>query len=368
MDVCFDVPRLLDLAADQKIGVISTPAAWIKGCGSLGDFLAAHLDVRAYLALEHGLRGDLQDGVHFASYDDPRTGIPVFSFYGGSHTFPESTLQDLDLVVFHAQDISHRAYTYKQTLAETLIKAASVSTTVIVLDRPTPLGHLANHGPLAPQFFPLPIPVLTAYTLGELALWLRAELTLDLTLEIIPVQGWRRDMPWPETSFPWIPPSPNIPSLESVYAYACTGILQHTSISEGRGTCKPFEYFGAPFVDPFALVERLSAANLPGICFREVFFTPAFNQYCGELCAGAHLMITTPDQFRPLQTMLAILQAFAALCPGTFETTPGFGKWLDGTEWNAERIRKTNPTEFLEECALSGLAFAQRIAPFSLYD
>ncbi len=268
MGVSFDVSRLLESVAGKRIGAITTPAGWIEGCGNVGDFLADHADVRAFLGLEHGLRGELQDGVRFAASKDPRTGIPVWSFYGNSHTFPPDVMRELDVVVFHAQDVSHRAYTYKQTLAETLTIAAASGTEVVVLDRPTPLGHWGNRGPLAKQFFPFPLPVLTDRTLGELALWLRAELRLDVRLEVIPVQGWRREDAWSATGLPWIPPSPNLPSLDSIHAYACTGILQHTTVSEGRGTCKPFEYFGAPFIDAFALVGRLNAARLPGVRFR----------------------------------------------------------------------------------------------------
>jgi uncharacterized protein YbbC (DUF1343 family) len=369
MSVHFAVERLCQTLAGKRVGAICTPAGWLPECGPLGDFLAEAkgMDLRAMFALEHGLRGDLQDGVHFESYTDERTGIPVFSYYGGEYTFPRDVLGELDTVLFHAQDVSHRAYTYKHTLADTLHAAAETGTRVVVLDRPTPLGHLPCQGPMGKQFFPVELPVVIPYTLGELALYLRHCQGLDVDLEVIPVGNYRRDLAWGETGLPWVPPSPNIPSLDACYAYACTGMLQHTTISEGRGICKPFEYFGAPWVEPEPLVRELQALGLPGVDFREVWFTPAFNKFAGELCAGVHLMIREARAMDAMGTAMGIVQALRRLHPDHFRPTAGFGRWLDGAEWSDETVDALDSESMAARIHAAGKEFAERMRAHSLY-
>jgi uncharacterized protein YbbC (DUF1343 family) len=369
MPVRFDIPGLRRALNGQRVGAICTPAGWLPEAGPAGDMLANDpaIDVRALFALEHGLRGDLQDGVTFDSYTDERTGLPVFSYYGGECTFPRDTLAKLDTVLFHAQDVSHRAYTYKHTLADTLLAAAETGTRIVVLDRPTPLGHLPCQGPLGIQFFPVELPVVIPFTLGELALFLRRELALDVDLEVIPVQDYTRQTSWPQTGLPWVPPSPNIPSLDSCYAYACTGMLQHTTVSEARGTCKPFEYFGAPWLDPAAVVPALNARRLPGVTFREVWFTPAFNKFAGELCGGVHLMVTDHRALDPLRTAMTIIGELRRRHPEEACPTTGFGRWLDGGDWSAERLDGPDLEAFLAEANQAGRRFADSLADLALY-
>lgn len=368
MAVRFNVYDVVALADERPVGVICTPAGWIRSSGALADSAVARMNVRAMLALEHGLRGELQDGVHFESYVDERSGVPVYSFYGGTgHTFPADVLDELRVIVFHAQDVSHRAYTYKQTLAASLAAAAERDIHVVVLDRPTPLGYLGNRGPLWTQFFPEPIPVINGFTLGELARWLVRTQELSVRLDVIPVEGWRRSMTWAETGLPWIPPSPNIPAVDSALAYACTGALQHTSISEGRGCCKPFEYVGSPFTDARALTEALNAASLPGVIFREVYYVPAFNKYQGEVCRGVHLMFTDPMKVEPLRTLLTLLREWSRLHPGDVTLDRGFGRWLDGEAWDVARVRDLDVPGFLAAASGECETFNRSIEPDLIY-
>jgi uncharacterized protein YbbC (DUF1343 family) len=368
MAVQFDVEGLCRVLGDRAVGVIATPAGWLPGLGALNDILPARAKVKAMLGLEHGLRGDLQDGVHFDTYTDARTGIPVYSFYGGSgHTFPRAVFDDIEVVVFHAQDVSNRAYTYQQTLAATLIAAAEAGTDVIVLDRPAPLAHLGNRGPLWPQFFPEPIPVIHGFTLGELGRWLVRRQRLPVHYEVRELRGWRRSMTWRDTGLPWIPPSPNIPSADSAVCYSCTGIIQHTNVSEGRGCCKPFEYIGAPFVKSAALADRLNAAALPGVAWREVFFQPAFNKHQGQVCAGVHLLVQDERQIDPLRTQLTLLRALAELHPDQFECTAGLGRWLEGGEWTTARLLQLDIDAFLHAAAAQAASFTTDIAAELIY-
>lgn len=367
MSVSLPLQVLANCTRGRRLGLICGPASWLPGEGNIEDYLLREADVRGFLALEHGLRGELQDGVLFDSYQD-RSGRPVYSFYGGSRTFPEDFLRRVDAVVVHVQDVSHRAYTYQWTLADTLALAARTGTTVFVLDRPTPLGHLGTQGPSGTQFFPLPFPVLPALTLGELGLWLKQQQRLSVDLHVLPVTGWRREMTWEETGLPWIPPSPNIPQPLSAYAYACTGIIQATSVSEGRGTCKPFEYIGAPFVNAQQLARELNAASLPGLVFREVYFKPGFNKFAGQVCGGVHLMLSDARALEPMRTMMTVLQTLARLHPGAFTLTPGFGDWLDNDyTWTPERLAALNIAAWLAEATDTAARFRAAAAGACLY-
>lgn len=367
MPICIDTDALLHAVKGRPLAVVTTPAGWAPGLGAISDWLLEHADVRGYVALEHGLRGDLQDGVRFDSYVDERSGCPVYSMYGGGGRFPEELLAQVETVVFHVQDVSHRAYTFKLALAETLEAAAGTQIRVLVVDRPTPLAHLGSRGPLWKQFFPRELPVVIGTTLGELALWLARKQRLDVDVGVLPVGDWRRTMLWSDTGLPWIPPSPNVPSLASAYCYACTGVLQPTTVSEGRGTCKPFEYFGAPFVDAGGLVAALNGRGLPGVAFREAYFTPAFNKYAGELCAGAHLMILEPRRVEPLKTMLAVLQELIRHGSAEFELTKGFSNWMDGEPWDVTKLSGLDTDVYLGGAAAQSRAFMDDIDDCLLY-
>lgn len=368
MPAGFDFEELLARIAGRAVGLIATPAGWLPERGALNDALPRCADVKAMLALEHGLRGDLQDGVLFDAYTDERTGIPVYSYYGRSgHTFPRDVFADLDVVVFHAQDVSNRAYTYQETLAATLEAGALTGTDVIVLDRPAPLAYLGSRGHLWTQFFPEPIPVIHGFTLGELARWLVRKRRLAVCCDVIPVKGWRRSMSWRDTGLPWIPPSPNIPFVDSCLCYSCTGIVQHTNVSEGRGCCKPFEYIGAPYLRSAELADRLNDTRLPGLAFREVFFQPAFNKYQGQVCAGVHVMVLDERSVDPLRTQLVLLQTIARMHPDRFELKPGFGRWLDGAEWTVQRLLALDIDAFLAEAAAQSAAFSADMAPDLIY-
>jgi len=368
MSEVFDVDRLDHLLQGRRVGLACTPAAWIPGRGALADALAGRCRLAAFLALEHGLRGERQDGVHIDACTDARSGLPVFSFYGAEKTVPPAFFRAVDVVLFCAQDVSHRAYTFHWALASMLEAAARAQVPVLVLDRPSPLAHLGVQGAIGRQFFPLAFPLLPGLTLGELARWLVAEERLSVELEVIALRNWQRHDGWAATGLPWIPPSPNIPTLDSAYAYACTGILQATTASEGRGTCKPFEYIGAPFLDGAALARGLNARRLSGIEFREVQFQPGFSKFTGQLCGGVHLLITDYRSLQPIRVMFTILQELARLCPAEFALTAGFADWLDGDEsWSSTRLASLDLEATLEADAAACAKFRGATEPFRLY-
>lgn len=342
MPVVYPIEPLINRLRGRRVGLATTPGSRLSPDMYLERVLSKQADLRAFLALEHGLRGELQDGVTFDSYADPVTGLPVFSFYGVHKQVPDAFFEAVDVCVFCVQDVSHRAYTFKQTLAALLEQAGNHNTDIIILDRPTPLAHLGSRGPVHPQFFPLALPVVIPYTLGELGLYLVNKQGIPVNVEVLPVKNWRRNDRWDHSASPWIPPSPNIPTLHSAYAYLATGLLQATNLSEGRGTCNPFDFFGAPFIAPDALDTMMRAARLPGVEWRELYFKPGFNKYAGQVCGGLQLMITDPENFSPVMTSLTLLQSLARLYPAQFEVMDGLCEWLDGSPRTMDEFANLN--------------------------
>jgi len=351
----------------KRVAVITGAASWVPGAGNLGEWLLGQADVRGFLGLEHGLRGELQAGVKFEDTMDARTGKPVFSYYRDGHTFPREFLKSVDLVVYCMQEISHSAYTYKHALAQTLMAAAGTKTAVLVVDRPGPAAHLTPEGPAARLWFPLDLPMTLHVTQGELALWLRRSLGLDVDLDVLPVAAWRRDMLWAQTGLPWIPPSPNIPTAESGYAFAMTWMLEATNLSEGRGTCKPFEYVGAPFLDGERLAARMNGLGLPGVVFREVFFQPAQSKYAGEVCSGVHLMLIDVRALRPVEAMFHLLQEMARLCGERMALKESFDKRMGCGPWTVARLAEASAEEYLAVACQDGARFVEATKGFLLY-
>lgn len=368
MPSSIDIDGLREKTRGKRLGVVATPATWMPEVGWLSDRLVEWGEVHGFLGLEHGLRGELQAGVTFDNYTDSRTGLPVFSIYDGRHSFPTDFLDGIDAVVFHAQDISHRAYSYKQALAHTLEDCAATGTELIVLDRPTPLGHLPAAGVSARQYFSLPLPMVIPLTLGELALWLGGTRGLDTNLTVLPVRNWTRHDGWPGHGLPWIPPSPNVPTLDSVYAYACTWMIQSTNVSEGRGTCKPFEYVGAPFVDAQALTDALNSHALPGVAFREIHFTPSFGKFAGEVCAGCQMVLLDRRALDPVRVTCVVLKELARLHPDQLTLDKGFDTRMGLGCWTPDRLAAMDLDAYLERSRDAGRQFIEQTRPYMLYD
>jgi uncharacterized protein YbbC (DUF1343 family) len=209
--------------------------------------------------------------------------------------------------------------------------------------------------------------VVLPYTLGELARLYVAEADLAVDLAVVPVSGWSRQHGWDRAADPWIPPSPNIPSLANAYAYLATGVLQATNVSEGRGTTMPFRQFGAPFLDAARLTAALAKRNLPGVEWRETYFKPEFNKYAGEICAGTHLMVAAPREFRPVETSVAILQTLGKLCPERFLPTPTLANWFDGTPRSTAEWAETDAETLLQQWDGQVREFRTRMTAHELY-
>ncbi len=274
---------------------------------------------------QHGFRGDKQDNMVESDHDrHAALGVPVYSLYGETRTpFPEM-LAEIDVLLVDLKDVGTRVYTYGATLSYCLEACGRADVPVIVLDRPNPIGgRLIEGNLLAPDctsFVGLhPIPQRHGLTLGEMARMIVKAFGVQADLRVVALDGWRRGMWFDQTGLPWVMPSPNMPTLDTATVYPGQVLWEGTNLSEGRGTTRPFELFGAPFIDPDALAARFAARDLPGVTFRPAAFEPSFNKWHGRLCFGGQLHVTDREAFRPVKTSLALLQDVAVLWPEHFQ-------------------------------------------------
>jgi uncharacterized protein YbbC (DUF1343 family) len=276
---------------------------------------AATLRIGAIFGPEHGLYGHTQDNmIEWEGEPDPRTGAPVYSLYGRLRKPAPEWLAGLDRLVFDIPDIGSRYYTFVWTMAHAMEAAAEHGVPFTVFDRPNPIDGVTVEGPvLEPDFASFvglyPVPTRHGLTAGELARYLRERYLPGLDLSVVEPLGWDREMYADQTGVPWVPPSPNMPTVETAMVYPGGCLLEATNLSEGRGTTRPFETFGAPWLDGWALADDLNAQGLEGVFFRPIVFEPTFNKHKGEVCQGCFLHVTDRHAFRPWRTYVAVIQA-----------------------------------------------------------
>ncbi len=311
--------------SDARLGMIVHPASVTSGLAFGVDAVrAAGFDVRALFGPQHGARGEKQDNmIESGDYTDPVTGLPVHSLYGEVRKPTPAMLSGLDALLFDLQDVGVRVYTFVWTMALAMEACAEAGIPFVVLDRPNPLGGGLREGPVLRKGYESfvglhPVPLRHGLTCGELARWLNGNRMIGCQLYVYPCEGWRRRMIWADTGLPWVMPSPNLPTPKSCVVYPGMVLLEGTNLSEGRGTTRPFELFGAPWLDPSALVARLARARLPGVIFRPCHFEPTFQKHAGQLCGGAQLHVTDPGTFEPVRTAVEVLAATRALAPEDF--------------------------------------------------
>jgi uncharacterized protein YbbC (DUF1343 family) len=287
----------------------------------IGSVKGARL--RALFAPEHGVWGEAQDHARIPDARDPRTRRRIWSLYGRRKAPTPAMLRDLDLLILDLQDIGARYYTFVWTMTLTLAACARARTPLMVLDRPNPLGGRKVEGNvLDPGFTSFvglhPVPVVHGMTMGELAWLFNERLALGATLEVVPMRGWRREMGWEETGLPWVAPSPNMPTPETARVYPGACLVEGTNLSEGRGTTRPFEYVGAPFMDPHRWAAALNALDLPGARFRPCYFRPAFHKYKNQVCGGIQWHVQDRGRFKPYLAGLAVIATARQLAPTRF--------------------------------------------------
>ena len=308
-----------------RLGLIAHPASVTSNLTHAADAIrVAGYDLRALFGPQHGARGEKQDNmIESDHYADPVTGLPVHSLYGKVRKPTPEMLDGLDALLFDLQDVGVRVYTFVWTMALAMEACAEAGVRFVVLDRPNPIGGLQREGPLLSKGYESfvglhPVPLRHGLTCGEMACWLKEERGIACDLAVIRCGGWRRSMFWRDTGLPWVMPSPNLPTPESCLVYPGMVLLEGTNLSEGRGTTRPFELFGAPWLDPARLVARLTDARLPGVTFRPCHFEPTFQKHAGTLCGGAQLHVTDPGTFEPVRTTVEIIVTANALAPSDF--------------------------------------------------
>lgn len=308
-------------ASGKRIGLITNPSGVDSHLRSTVDLLyeQQHMRLCALFGPEHGIRGEVQAGVKVEGDQDSRTGLPVHSLYGQTRRPTTAMLEGLDALVYDIQDVGVRYYTYVGTLLYAQEAAAKAGLEVIVLDRPNPLPATFLEGNVLDARFAsfvgaYPLPVRHGLTVGELARLFASEQGWPAPT-VVPIRNWRRNQWFDECGLPWIFPSPNLPTLDAVALYPGTCLFEGTNCSEGRGTTRPFELIGAPWLDPFQLAEAMNALHLPGAAFRPLYFTPTFSKHSGKVCGGVQVHITDRDQLRPLELGLHLLHTIRALSP-----------------------------------------------------
>ena len=343
------------------------------------DLLRAHpaIDLVALFSPEHGVRGAAQAGEKVASGIDPKSGLPVHSLYGETKMPTAKMMQGIDIVLVDLQDVGTRFYTYASTLLYMLRAAETSGSEVIVLDRPNPQGGVMIEGPvLEPAFASFvgsyAVPVRHGMTFGELAQMFVGEDRLRTRLRVIPMRGWSRDLvPYLAWDLPWVPPSPNMLSPRTAAVYPGTALFEGTNISEGRGSEKPFEYIGGPFIDGAALAQRLHAMGLPGVDFKPVSFTPDFSKYAGQHCHGVWVIPTNSKTFQPFRTGIALVKTVHDMYPDKFEFRPGAPSFFDqlaGTDSVRKGILDGKSVSDIERQWQDGLnAFMQVRARYLMY-
>jgi uncharacterized protein YbbC (DUF1343 family) len=325
----------LDVLRDQefrllrgmRIGLVTHPAAVDARLQHSSQLLATAPGVHlaALFGPEHGLTGEAQDLVSVQERRDPSS-LQVYSLYGDTLESLRPTqeqLRGLEALVIDLQDVGSRYYTFQATMLFCFEAASRFKLLTVVLDRPNPLGGVTVEGPgLQPGFESFvgvhSMATRHGMTIGELAGMYKAERGLAGELHIVPCEGWRREMSFDQTGLPWVLPSPNMPTLDTAFVYPGQCLLEGTNLSEGRGTTRPFELCGAPWIDSHRLCNRLEEEGLPGVIFRPAHFRPTFQKFAGLSCGGLQIHVLDREAFQPVRTGLAVLAALRELSGDRF--------------------------------------------------
>ena len=311
----------------SRVGLVVHPASVNSKLEHALDcfFKSRKFELAALFGPQHGIRGETQDNmIEWKGFRDRKTSLPVYSLYSNTRKPAPSMLKDIDALAIDMQDIGSRYYTFIWTMELCMQACMETGKPVVVLDRPDPLGGIITEGPVLEMPYASfvgqrPMPVRHGMTIAEIAAYLKNEFYPSLEFHIIPMKGWKRKMLFDETGLPWVLPSPNMPTLDTALVYPGMCLLEATNISEGRGTTRPFEIFGAPFVDAEMLAEKLKSFKLPGVIFRPMYFQPTFQKHAGKLCGGTQIHVTDRNRFKPFKTGCAVIKAVYDLYPDSFK-------------------------------------------------
>jgi uncharacterized protein YbbC (DUF1343 family) len=320
------VSRLPSLLRGRSVGLLCHQASVTRDLRHAAEVVRSipRVKLRRLFAPEHGLTGAAQDHAKIGAERDALTSLPVVSLYGRRLDPEPRALEGLGTLVVDLQDVGARYYTFVWTMTLAMRAAARVGLPIIVLDRPNPLGGEKLEGNMPdPRFASFvglyPLPTRHAMTIGELAGYLNDTHGLGCDLTVVPMLGWERAMLWEATGLPWVAPSPNMPTPDTARVYPGGCLVEGTNLSEGRGTTRPFEWIGAPFLDGPKLARALERRRLQGVRFRAAGFEPAFHKWKGQRCGGVQVHVTDPERFKPVATYVALLADARRQAPRHFK-------------------------------------------------
>lgn len=365
-DFKLGVEVLLDdekqLIEGKNVGLITNPTGVDQELNSIVDRLHNDPDVNltALYGPEHGVRGSAQAGEYVEYYTDEQTGLPVYSLYGETRKPSPEMLEGIDVLLFDIQDVGTRFYTYIYTMAYAMEAAEENNIEFVVLDRPNPLGGEAVEGPVLNDEYSsfvgkYEIPLRHGMTVGELAKLFNNEFGIGADLTVVEMKNWDRDMYYDDTPLEWVLPSPNMPTLDTALVYPGAALIEGTNVSEGRGTTKPFELIGAPYIDSTELASELNGLNLEGVDFRAASYTPSFSKHAGTLTHGVQIHVTDKEEFEPVTTGLNLVKTIHDLYPEDFafraENSSGvsFFDLLVGNGWIREAIEQGESVDDMQE-------------------
>ena len=391
----------MDLIRGKRVGLITNPSGVDSHLDSIVELFRAQPDVKlmALYGPEHGVRGDAQAGQTVPFYYDEHFKMPVFSLYGQTEKPPadmltnidqymrsydtqkagktpaSGALSGIDAMIYDLQDVGTRVYTFEATLAYAMQACANAGIPIIVLDRPNPINGVTMEGPVLdyPKYSSFiglcATPLRHGMTIGELAQFYNDKfLTNKANLTVVKMENWKRDEWYDETGLPWVMPSPNIPTLETAVVYPGQVMLEGTDLSEGRGTTHPFEIFGAPWIDGYTLAQKLNDLHLPGVKFREIWFTPTFSKFQGKLCGGCQIHVTDRNAYRAIATSLNILATIKQLYGDKLEFHNKYFDRVLGNSTVREGLEKGEPVDKIVADYQSGLdEFAKSREKYLLY-
>lgn len=339
-----NIDNYKNLFAGKKVGLITNPSGMNSDFESTIDILNSKATLTTLFAAEHGIRGNSQDGGTIGNETDVKTGLPVYSLYGSTKKPTADMLKNVDVLAYDMQDVGARFYTFINTMAYAMQACAENHKTFVIFDRPNPIGGNvegtilndkdldASGKPKYRSFVGMyPIPQQYGMTIGEYAQYLNKEQNINCDLKVVPMTGYARDMYYDETGLKiWVMPSPNMPTLDTAIVYAGTCVFEGTNVSEGRGTTRPFELIGAPWINSIDLADKLNSLNLPGAKFRAASFAPTFSKYSasdtiyntagkGQNCGGVQLYVTDRSKFNSIKTGLAMLYTIRDMYPNDFK-------------------------------------------------
>ena len=364
--------RGFDMLIGKRVGLVTNPSGVDRHLNSTVDILfnAPGVNLVALYGPEHGVRGDVYAGDKVADSKDEATGLPVYSLYGATRKPTPEMLEGIDVMVYDIQDVGVRSYTFISTLGLVMEACAAKDIEVVVLDRPNPLGGNKIEGCYVEQPFnsfvsQYKIPYIYGLTVGELAELINEEglnrgqkgnqPAVKCRLKVVPMQGWSRDMLYEDTGLPWVLPSPNIPFKDTPMYYAAAGVCGelYGFMNIGIGYTLPFQLFGALWLDPVKLKERLDSYNLPGISFRTIWFKPFSGSQKGELVKGLQYFFTDYEKARVTETQFYVMQAVAELYPNkkAFEVITGYGLFdkVCGTDFIRKEFSKNYKVSDIKE-------------------